>query len=110
MSDERGDCKHGHASDVAVLAKQIGRDHGMDVISSVLVLIGPDGTPPTVIGRYNTTALAVAADAVLGECATHTPDGCIMCDPSARAAKVALDVLRTEFPRQQAVHNRRRAN
>jgi hypothetical protein len=108
MSAERGDCEHGHAAEVAELASLIAADHGIGMKSCVLVIVGEDGTTPTVLGRFNTTALSIAADAVLAECAKHEPDGCAMCDPAAGAARVALDVLRNEFHRQQRVHQRSR--
>ncbi len=104
MSGERGDCEHGHGAEVAELASVIAADHGSALKSCVLVIIGEDGTTPTVLGRFNTTALSIAADAVLHACSQHRPDGCGMCDPAAKAAGVALDVLRDEFRRQQRAH------
>lgn len=97
MSGERDDCEHKHGEEVFRLAKTIGAAHDMEVKSAILVLVGPEGTLPAVIGKYNTTALAVAADAVLIEGAKHEPDGCVMCDAAGQACDLAGHVLRDQF-------------
>lgn len=110
MSERRGDCEHSHAEAVIDMAIQIAADHGFAAMSAVLVLVGPSGEKPIVIGQYNTAALFAAGDAILDECARHTPDGCTVCDPAAKSAELARDVMRAEFPLQVAKHQRRRAN
>src|SRR4051812_37341188 len=100
MSSNRDDCEHGHGRQVHQLAEEIGALHDIDVKSSILVCIDHDGVP-FVIGRYNTAALATAADAVLEQAAGHTPDGCTLCDTAAKACASAMEHLRTEFHERQ---------
>lgn len=99
MSEERGDCEHGHAKAVMELAVGIGRDHGMHPISAALVMFDPNVGVPTVIGSFNTSSLGTMEDAVLSEAAKHVPDGCENCDPMGKACALAAEVLRHEFHR-----------
>jgi hypothetical protein len=102
MSTNRSDCEHGHGGEVLQLAEDIGLAHGLEVESAVLVVLGPGGSTPFVIGKFNTTSLVVAADAVLAKGAEHEPDGCAMCDSAAIACDATAQFLRRTFHQNHA--------
>lgn len=103
MSAARGDCEHGHGKAILELAKAIGEAHGVEGVFEAVLVVGGEKASK-VFGHFNTASLGNAAMAVLEECANHTPDGCNVCDPSARAAKLAAEVFISEFRRQQRAH------
>jgi hypothetical protein len=101
MSEMRGDCAHGHATEVLEMARLIGSDHDIRPVETAALIIVPEPeskeAAPVMIGVFNTTGLMQIAGAALKTCAEHKPDGCPVCDAAAKAAKDASLILRARF-------------
>lgn len=100
MSLPRNDCEHGHGALVHELAAVIASDHGLTMKGAVLVILPAENDaaelewPSRVFGKFNTAALAQAADAVLDMGEEHVPDGCHTCDSAGAAMAKARRYFR----------------